>query len=68
MRCWWCGVAADAEYAIETPEMAQPVSVVYCWPVGDREHEHAVDPPSPSELADTGMSALLRLRGQGLVG
>lgn len=59
MRCWQCGVEPLDVHEIATLSDPQPTYIAGRWPDGD--HQHAVAPPTPSELADQGDHAVARI-------
>lgn len=59
MRCWQCGVEPLGAIEVTTFGEAQPRYVADLWPPGD--HEHAGNPPTPSELLARGDAALARV-------
>lgn len=60
MKCWQCGVEPIGLVDATTLDDPEPSYVPTGWPLGD--HEHAVAPPTPDELADAGHRALERVR------
>lgn len=59
LRCWQCGVEPYEVYETTTFSDPQPTYAAGRWPPGD--HEHAVTPPSPSELLERGDRAAARI-------
>lgn len=59
LRCWQCGVEPTKAADVRTISDPGPVLIPAGWPPGD--HEHAVHPPTPSELQAGGDRALARI-------
>lgn len=58
-RCWQCGAEPLGLVDVTTFGVAEPRYLPNGWPPGD--HEHAVTPPTPGELARAGDAALARI-------
>lgn len=52
LRCWQCGTEPTGVADARTFGEPEPVLIPTGWPDGD--HEHAVNPPTPTELVDAG--------------
>jgi hypothetical protein len=59
MRCWQCGAEPLEVFDVTTLGDAEPRYMPGRWPPGD--HEHAVTPPTPAEIAAAGDAALARI-------
>jgi hypothetical protein len=59
VRCWQCGIEPYGVHEVTTLSDREPQYLPGRWPPGD--HEHAVQPPSPSELLDRGDRAVARI-------
>lgn len=59
MRCWQCGV--EPLNVINTTGLGdpEPTYMPGYWPPGD--HQHAVQPPTPGELAEQGDRVAARI-------
>jgi hypothetical protein len=59
ITCWQCGVEPLESIEVTRMGEREPSYVPGRWPPGD--HEHAVNPPTPSELLAAGDRAVARI-------
>ena len=58
MNCWECGIEPDEVHEV-TGFDGRIHRQIPVWP--NRDHEHALSPPTPDALADSGRAAWLRI-------
>ncbi len=60
-RCWYCGAEPDM-VDVTTYEDPEPRLTPGGWDTPAGDHQHAIQPPTPSELAAAGDAAIGRIR------
>lgn len=63
IRCWQCGLAPLSQYDVTGLGDKTQRFIPGRWPASDG-HEHAEQPPTPSDLEKAGHEALMRIYAQ----